>query len=113
MTADYYPLRTLLLTVSGWVNREQQRTIEYLVEENRVLKEQFNGRKLRLNDDQRRRLAAKGKQLGRRLLNRVETIVTPDTIMRWASETASSNRSSSHGRYRRRQSTSTSGLAAS
>ena len=83
MTADYLPLRTLLLTVSGWVNREQQRTIEYLVEENRVLKEQFKGRKLRLTDDQRLRLAAKGKQLGRRLLNRVATIVTPDTILRW------------------------------
>jgi putative transposase len=65
------------------VHREQQRTIEYLVEENRVLKERLKGRKLRLNDDQRRRLAAKGKRLGRRLLNRVATIVTPDTIMRW------------------------------
>ena len=83
MTADYYPRQVLLLAFSGWVNREQQRTIEYLVEENRVLKEQFKGRKLRLTDDQRRRLAAKGQQLGRRLLNRVATIVTPDTIMRW------------------------------
>jgi len=83
MTAEYYPLQVLLLALSGWVNRVQQRTIDYLVEENRVLKEQLKGRKLRLNDDQRRRLAAKGKQLGRRLLNRVATIVTPDTIMRW------------------------------
>jgi hypothetical protein len=83
MTADYHPLQVLLLAFSGWVNREQQRTIEYLVEENLVLKEQLKSRKLRLNDDQRRRLAAKGKQLGRRLLNRVATIVTPDTIMRW------------------------------
>ena len=63
MTADYYPLRMLLLAVSGWVHREQQRTIEYLVEENRVLKEQLKGRKLRLTDDQRRRLAAKGRLL--------------------------------------------------
>ena len=76
MTPDSYSLRTLQLTVSGWVSREQQRTIEYLVEENRVLEEQFNVRKLRLNDDQRRRLAAKGKQLGKRLLNRVATIVS-------------------------------------
>ena len=83
MTADYYPFQFLLLTFSGWVSREQQRTIEYLVEENRVLKEQLKGRKLRLTDDQRRRLAAKGKRLGRRLLNRVATIVTLDTIMRW------------------------------
>ncbi len=51
MTADYYPLQVLLLAFSAWVNREQQRTIEYLVEENRVLKEQFKGRKLRLTDD--------------------------------------------------------------
>ena len=65
------------------MNHQQQRTIEYLVEENRVLKEQVKGRKLRLTDDQRRRLAAKGKQFGRRLLSRVATIVTPDTIRRW------------------------------
>ena len=83
MTADLVPLRVLLLTFAGWVNCEQQRTIEYLVEENRVLKEQLGGRRLCLTDDQRRRLAAKGKQLGRRLLGRVATIVTPDTILRW------------------------------
>jgi hypothetical protein len=60
MTADDHPLQVLLLAFSGWVNREQQRTIEYLAEESRVLKEQLKGRKLRLDDDQRRRLAAKG-----------------------------------------------------
>ncbi len=54
ITAEQYRLQVLLLALSGWVNREQQRTIEYLVEENRVLKEQWKGRKLRLNDDQRR-----------------------------------------------------------
>ena len=65
MRADLYPLRALLLTVSGWVNRHQQQVIEYLVEENRVLKEQRKGRALRLNDVQCRRLAAKAKLLGR------------------------------------------------
>lgn len=40
MTAEYYPLQVLLLALSGWVNRVQERTIDYLVEENRVLKEQ-------------------------------------------------------------------------
>jgi hypothetical protein len=58
---DLSPLRLLLLTVAGWVHREQAATIAYLVEENRVLKEQLRGRRLRLTDDQRRRLAAKGK----------------------------------------------------
>jgi transposase InsO family protein len=53
------------------------------VEENRVLKAQVQGRRLQLTDDQRRRLAAKGRRLGRRLLSQVATIVTPDTILRW------------------------------
>ena len=83
MKAETYPLQVLLWTFSGWVNRHQQDVIGYLVEENRVLKEQMKGRRLRLTDEQRRRLAAKGKRLGRKALNRVATIVTPDTIMRW------------------------------
>ena len=83
MRADFYPFQMLLFTVSGWVNRHQQDVIAYLVEENRVLKEQLNGRRLRLTDEQRRRLAAKAKRLGRQALNRVATIVTPDTLMRW------------------------------
>ncbi len=83
MKAELYPLQMLIFTVSGWVNRHQQDMIAYLVEENRVLKEQLKGRKLRLTDEQRRRLAAKAKRLGRQALNRVATIVTPDTLMRW------------------------------
>ena len=83
MRADIYPLQVLLATLAGWLNRHQQDVIAYLVEENRVLKEQLKGRRLRLNDGQRRRLAAKAKRLGRQVLNRIATIVTPDTLMRW------------------------------
>ena len=83
MSAETHPLQVLLITVAGWVNRHQQDVIAYLVEENRVLKEQFGGKVPRLNDGQRRRLAAKGKVLGRRLLSQVATIVTPDTILTW------------------------------
>ena len=83
MRADLSPLQMLLVTLAGWVNRHQQRVIEYLVEEHRVLKEQVKGRRLRWTDDQRRRLAAKGHRLGRRVLRQVATIVTPDTILRW------------------------------
>ena len=70
MKAETYPLQVLLWTFSGWVNRHQQDVIGYLVEENRVLKEQMKGRRLRLTDEQRRRLAAKGKRLGRKALTR-------------------------------------------
>ena len=59
--------------------------IDYLIEENRVLKEQLEsgGRRLHFTDDQRRRLAAKDKPLGRQILGRIDTIVTPDTILAW------------------------------
>src|SRR5213593_2499764 len=83
MTADSLPLRLLLATLAGWVNRHQQQVIDYLVEENRALREQLRGRRVRLSDDQRRRLAAKGQRLGRQVLKQVATIVTPDTILRW------------------------------
>src|SRR3989441_3596545 len=83
MAADLSPLRLLLVTLAGWVNRHQQQVIEYLAEENRVLRGQLTGRRVRLTDDQRRRLAAKGQRLGRRVLRQVVTIVTPDTILRW------------------------------
>ena len=59
MTAETYPLRVLPLTLAGRINVQQRQVIEYLVEENRVLKEQLGGKRVPLNDDQRRRLAAK------------------------------------------------------
>jgi hypothetical protein len=70
------PLRFMLVSVAGWMNQHQLQVIDYLREENRVLREQLGGRRLRLSDDQRRRLAAKAKLLGRRILTEVATIVT-------------------------------------
>ena len=55
----------------------------YLLEENKVLKARLRGRKLRLTDDERRRLAVKGKALGRKLLAEVAGIVTPETLLAW------------------------------
>ena len=75
MLAETHPLQVLLVTFSGLVNRHQADVIAYLVEENRVLKEQMKGRRLRLTDDQRRRLAAKAKLLGRQPLNVVGAIL--------------------------------------
>ena len=76
-------LHFLVLTFAGWVNRHQDDLIDYLREENRVLREQLGRRPLRLTDAQRRRLAVRGKKLGRRVLTQVASIVTPDTILRW------------------------------
>jgi len=76
-------LQFLILMVVGWVTRRQQHVIEYLLEENRVLREQLSGKRLRFTDSQRRRLAMKGRALGRKGLKEFATIVTPDTILRW------------------------------
>ena len=80
---DAFRLRILLVALAGWVNRHQLEVIEYLREENRVLKEHLNGRRLRLTDAQRRRIAVNGHRLGRQVLREVATLVTPDTILRW------------------------------
>ena len=73
----------LVLMVAGWLNRRQEDLIDDLREENRVLREQLEDRRLRLTDAQRRRLAVRAKKLGRRALREVAGIVTPDTILRW------------------------------
>jgi putative transposase len=77
------PFRFVLIAVAGWMNQHQLQIIDYLREENRVLREQLGGRRVRLNDDQRRRLAARAKGLGRKLLAEVATIVTPETLLAW------------------------------
>jgi len=77
------PIAFLLLLVSGWVNRQEQAVIDYLLEENRILRASHASPPVRLTDDQRRRLAVKGVVLGRRCLAEVSGIVTPDTILRW------------------------------
>jgi hypothetical protein len=53
-------LAFFVLLFSGWVNRQQQEVIDYLLEENRVLRAAHGPRRPRLTDDQRRRLAVKG-----------------------------------------------------
>ena len=72
-----------IVSISGWMNQHQHQVIEYLVEENRLLREQIGNRRMRFTDNQRRRLAAKAKKLSRRILEQVATIVTPATLLAW------------------------------
>src|SRR5215471_11149082 len=83
MRAGLDPFSFLVVSMAGWLNQKQQQVIDYLVEENRVLREQIGCRRLRFTDDQRRRLAVKAKKLGRRILAQVATIVTPETLLAW------------------------------
>ena len=61
------PFEFVVIAVAGWMNQRQRDVIDYLREENRVLREQLGKRRLRFSDDQRRRLAVRGMRLDRRL----------------------------------------------
>ena len=73
----------LLLAVSGWVHRRQLLVIEYLETENRLLKSKLKGERLRFTDVERALLARKAKALGRQALFQLDTLVSPDTLLRW------------------------------
>ena len=78
-----HPWQLLLITLAGWINRQQQEVIAYIQEENRILKDKLKGKRIRFTDDERRRVAVKGKILSRKVLREVASIVTPDTILAW------------------------------
>ncbi len=73
-------LQFVVTVLAGWVHRGQQQIVDYLIEENRVLREQLGKKRLRLTNDQRRRLAVKAKALGRSALLGMACIVT---LLRW------------------------------
>ena len=74
--------KQLLVYISGSVEEDLLLRIEYLVAENRILRDQIKGR-VQLSDPERRTLAAIGKKLSKQALAEVATIVTPDTILAW------------------------------
>jgi len=80
---DASTLRMLLLTVTTWLDRREREMLAYLIEENRVLRRRLGRRRVRLTDDDRRKLAARAHRIGRQALRSVATIVGPDTLLRW------------------------------
>ena len=98
MKSFLQPWQFLLLILAGWINSRQQEAIDYLLTENRILREKLGKKRILLNDDQRRRLAIKGKILGRNMLNELVTIVTPETILRWHRELVARHWDYSHRR---------------
>ena len=74
--------KQLLVYITGSVDQELLLRNEYLVTENRLLRQQIPGR-VRLSDGERKTLAAIGKKLGKQALEEIATIVKPDTILAW------------------------------
>jgi len=73
MKSQLQPWHLLLLILAGWINRRQQDAVEYLLTENQILREKLGKKRILLNDYQRRRLAIKGKILGRKMLDQLAT----------------------------------------
>ena len=100
------PLQFLAAWLAVWFQRALQQQVDYLMAENRILKEKLGDRKLDLTNADRRRLAVLGKELGRKLLAKVATLATADTILRWYREQVAnkydgSKRRGGHGKPRR------------
>jgi transposase InsO family protein len=73
----------LLAMLAGWMSQRQQYVIEYLKAENRMLKAKLKGRRIQFSDAERALLARKAKAVGRKALFALETVVSPDTLLRW------------------------------
>jgi hypothetical protein len=67
---DVSTFQRLLLTVTGWLDQREREVLECQIEENQVVRRQLGGRRLRLTDDDRRKLAARADRLGRQALRR-------------------------------------------
>jgi hypothetical protein len=71
------------MIAAGWVHRHQLIVIEFLQAENRLLKDRLSGKRIRFTDAERALLARKAKAVGRKALLKLETIVSPDALLRW------------------------------
>ena len=73
--------------MAGLADKRLRQPIEYLTEENRVLREHIHtacGKKrICLTDSQRRRLAVKAKVIGAKVLGEITDLFSPDTILGW------------------------------
>ena len=88
----------LLFIVAGCLRRADVVLLEYLQEENRVLREQLGGARLRFTDAQRARLGVKAHAAGRAALGQLSTIVSPETLLRWYRQLVARRYDSSLGR---------------
>jgi putative transposase len=77
------PIALLLVLFAARTQRGQQRLIDFLVAENRILRKKLAKKRVPLNDAERAILGRAGKAIGRMLLEKYATIATPDTILRW------------------------------
>lgn len=74
--------KQLLISITSSVDEELRLRNTYLVTENRILRQQMQGR-VQLTVRERRELAEIGQRLGKKALEAIATIAKPDTILAW------------------------------
>ena len=74
--------KQLLISITSSVDEELRLRNTYLVTENRILRQQMQGR-VQLTASERRELAEIGQRLGKKALEEIATIAKPDTILAW------------------------------
>ena len=79
MVASQLPLQYLIAAFGLGLNRQQQDVIDYLKEENQLLKAKLGVRKIQFTDGERCRLAIRAKALGRKLLSQMDTLIQIST----------------------------------
>ena len=58
LVIDPAALHMLLMVFTRWMDRRWREVVVYLIEENRLVRSQLRGCRLRLTDDDRRRLTS-------------------------------------------------------
>lgn len=78
---------TLLTCLTALIDKQHRIAIEYLKEENKILREQlqdkYGVKRIILTKKQKQRLAKKAKPLGRKLLGETTLLFKPATILGW------------------------------
>ena len=69
--------------VAGWVNQRQNYALDYLKEENQILKSKIKTKRIRFTYSERKRLAVRAKRVGRKRLEQIANIASPDTLLGW------------------------------
>ncbi len=83
MVTPPFPLQYFIAALALWLNRQQQEVIDYLKEENQLVRAKPGSQKIHFTNSGRCRLASRAKALGRKLLSQIDARVSPDTLLRW------------------------------
>ena len=79
MSFPIHPIQVIVALLAEWVRREQEKVIEFLESETKILREQLGDRRILLSDNERRLLAVKGMTLSKGVTPEAATTVSTES----------------------------------